>query len=93
MIEKIKKESYVMEEHEEKHPEEENCAHDMCCVCHENMVPGNRIANFGCPNNHKFHLECILSRGWNATPSGPLCDLREQKYILSFSRRALHIFK
>ena len=80
VIEQIKKESYIMEEQEEKHPEEENCAHDMCCVCHENMVPGNRIANFGCPNNHKFHLECILP--WLERNSKcPLCrfDLREKK--------------
>jgi len=83
IIEKIKSESYVMkaeeeEEEEEKHPEGD-CDHDMCCVCHENMVSGNRIANIGCPNNHKFHLECILP--WLERKSVcPLCrhDFRKE---------------
>lgn len=80
VIEKIKKESFVMDEAEVEKRPEEKCEVDMCCVCHENMVPGNRVANFGCPSNHKFHLECILP--WLERNSKcPLCrfDLREKK--------------
>ncbi len=62
-VEKITKNSFIMKEDEEKDEEEDmekRGVFYICCVCQDKMKPGERIANFGCPPGHKFHLDCLL---------------------------------